>query len=100
MSRRGSGAQCRAVAADHVAIEAGALLGRAFLGFVVHVYDPEPLGIAEAPLVVVEQAPGEIATQIDSLPNRVARGFQVLAIVPDAKGIVDLPVDRVRRIVE
>ena len=59
----------RAVAANHLAVVARAGLRRPFLRLVVDVHDAEPLGEAEAPFVVVEQAPGEVAAQVGALPR-------------------------------
>src|SRR5690349_8681395 len=48
---------------DHVRVPPGAVLRGAALGVVVDVHQAEPLGVAEGPLEVVEQRPGEVALQ-------------------------------------
>src|SRR4051812_6616785 len=52
---------------DHVGVEAGALLRRPLERLEVHVHEAEALRIAERPLEVVEQRPGEIAAHVDAL---------------------------------
>src|SRR5687767_3931024 len=77
-----------------------ARLDRTLLRLVVDMNDAEPLGVAERPLVVVEQRPGKISAQVDAFLHRVVRSAQVLTVILDAKRILDLAVDGLRRIVK
>src|SRR5688500_13300465 len=77
-----------------------ARLDRTLLRLVVDVNDAEPLGVPERPLVVVEQRPREVSTEIDPGFHRVMRSSEMLAIVLHAKRILDLAVDGLRRIVK
>ena len=50
---------------------------------------PKRLEYPYAPFEVVEQRPGEVAAEVDALRDRVVRGAEMLAVVPDAERIVD-----------
>src|SRR5882757_2706569 len=90
----------RALRGDHRSVVAAGRLDRAPLGRVVHVHDAEAFGVAERPLVVIEQGPGVIAADIRALLHRIMGRAEVLTVVFDAQRIFDLAVDRVRRVVE
>ena len=76
-------------------VEPRARLRRALLRREVDVHDAEALRVAEAPLEVVEQRPGEVAAQVDALPrSRRARRARCVAQVGDAQRIVDAAVRR------
>src|SRR5687768_1206545 len=77
-----------------------ARLDRTLLRLVVDMNDAEPLGIPERPLVVVEQRPGKVSAQVDAFLRGVVRSAQVLTVILDAKRILDLAVDGLRRIVK
>jgi hypothetical protein len=62
--------------------------------------DAEALRVAEAPLEVVEQRPGEVAAEIRPLSDGIVGRAQVHLVVRDTQRIVDAAVDRLRRIVE
>src|SRR5947207_2766068 len=81
-------------------IEAPGRLDSSLLGRVVDVNEAEALGVAERPLVVVEQRPREISAQVDPLRYRVVSCAQMLPEVFDAKRIFDTAVDRLRRVVK
>src|SRR6478672_4987106 len=85
---------------DHLRVEPRARLRRPLLRLVVDVHDAEALRVAEAPLVVVEQRPGEVAPQVYTLTERRVRRAQVRAIIRDAQRIVDATFDRLRRVIE
>src|SRR5688500_13493790 len=89
-----------AAARDDRRVVPPARLDRTLLRLVVDVNDAEPLGVAECPLVVVEQRPREVSTEIDPGFHRVMRSSEMLAIVLHAKRILDLAVDALRRIVK
>src|SRR5690348_7384915 len=88
------------MAPDHLGVEPRARLWRPLLGRIIDVHDAEALRVAEAPFVVVEERPGVVSAQIDTLTERGVRGAEVRFIVADAKGILDATVDRLRWIVE
>src|SRR5918999_2668482 len=90
----------RTIGADHVGIEPRARLQCPLERVVVDVHEAKPLRVSEAPLEVVEQRPGEVAAQVDTLPQGEERGTKVLAVVPDAERIVNTSVDRRRRVTE
>ena len=54
---------------DHLGVEARAVLGVALLRLEVDVHQPEALRVAEGPLEVVHQRPGEVAAQVDARPR-------------------------------
>src|SRR5215210_2041610 len=85
---------------DHLGVKSSARLGRTALGFEINVNDAEALRIPVAPLEVVEQGPGEVTTQVDALPHRLAGGREVRPQIAHAERIGQLvPLDR-RGIVE
>ncbi len=76
------------------------LLDRSLLRRVINVHETEALGVAVRPLVIVEQRPGVIAAQVHALAYSVMRGAQMLTVILDAQRVLDLAVDRLRRIVK
>src|ERR1700730_15711607 len=97
---RASLRQGGAFAANHLGIVAAGRFDRSLLGRVIDVHDAEAFGIAERPLVVVEQRPRIVTLEIHALLHRLVRGAQMLAVILDAEWIFDLAIDRVRWIVE
>src|SRR5713226_9277650 len=97
---RGSRAveQGRDAGAHHLGVEPRARLRGAALRVEVNVHDPEPLRVAEAPFVVIEQRPGEIAPQVDAAADRLEGGPQVPPIVLDPRRVFHTAVQDVRRI--
>src|SRR5215208_485192 len=89
VTARAAMSEIRAVGADDLGVEAGARLGGALLGGEVDVDDAEALGVAVAPLEVVEEGPGEVAAEVDAGLDRAAGGAQVVAVVGDAQRVVD-----------
>jgi hypothetical protein len=89
-----------AIRPNHVRVEAPTRLDRPLLRLVVDVNDPEPARVAEAPLVVVEQRPGEVAAQIRSRAHRVVCSPKMVAIIGHAQRIFDATIDRFGRIVK
>src|SRR5436305_14291913 len=85
---------------DHVRVKPRARLRRSLLRGVIDMYDAKALGVAETPLVVVEQRPREVAAEVDALAKRLVRRRQMRSVVRDAQRIVDATVDRLRRVVE
>src|SRR6516164_7841196 len=69
--------QAGPVRANHIAKELGARLPGAPLGGEVDVHQAEALGVALAPLEVVEQGPREVAAQIHAAANRLVGREQV-----------------------
>src|SRR5207253_1702960 len=70
-------------------------LDRALLRRIIDVHQTKSLGVAERPLVVVEQRPGEVAAQIDALPHRAVRGAQVLPLRRQMVRMIPLYLPRV-----
>src|SRR5580698_8128478 len=68
----------QAVARDDAAVGVVAVLGRSLRGRVVDVDQAEPVGVARAPLEVVQQAPGEIAAHVRAPADRVGDRPQVV----------------------
>ncbi len=88
------------IAADDFAVEAGAGLGGTLLGGKVHVHQPETLGVALAPFVVVEQRPGEIPPEIHALPQCRQGRAEVIMVILHPQRIGHAAVPGFRRIVE
>src|SRR4051812_3710189 len=65
-------------------------LRRPHLARIVRVHDAEARGIAFRPLVVVEQGPGKIATDVDPGTLRCAHGEQVVRIEFDTPSVIAL----------
>jgi hypothetical protein len=97
VSPRREGSPARA---DDVAIKEGARLGGSLERFVVHVDDAESAGVAQAPLKVVEERPGEVAADVGAGVHRGAHRGDVGAIVVDPQHVVDPAVDRLGGIIE
>src|SRR5215207_6760784 len=93
-------AERRSVRLNDSRVEAAAVLDRSLLCLVVDVHDSEALGVAVAPLIVVEERPREIAAQINSLHDRIAYRFQMGFEVGDTQRILDPSIDCSRRICE
>src|SRR5689334_16977804 len=85
---------------DYSRIKSAAVLHRAYLRVVVHMHDSETLRIPVAPLVVIQEGPGEVSAHVDALLNCVVYGPQMTAEVVDSERILNSPVDRRRRICE
>src|SRR5512143_803982 len=64
--RGGVGSLDQGVAANHVAVPAGAGFQRAALGLEIHMDDAETPGSPEGPLKVVKQGPNEVAASRNS----------------------------------
>src|SRR4030095_6269593 len=62
-------------AREEVTVPGAAALDRAPLGRVVDVDDAEALGVAAAPLEVVQQRPREVAADVDAVLDRPHDGF-------------------------
>src|SRR3546814_14216402 len=74
------------VGLDHASEPLGAGLGRAHLGVVVDVDDPEAVGEALRPLEVVEQRPHDEAPQVDRIGDGGPCGFELPPPPGDAPG--------------
>src|SRR5580704_18907605 len=57
----------QSVAGDHLFVERGAELGRAFQGLIVDIMQPEADRVALEPFEIVQQAPDEIAAHRHAL---------------------------------
>src|SRR3990170_2966466 len=57
----------RSVAGDDGRVVPPARLDRTLLRLVVDVHDAEPPGVSQRPLVIIEEGPGKVAAQIDTL---------------------------------
>src|ERR1700735_4111011 len=75
------------VARDYAAIKLRAELGRALLGGVVDPGEAEALGVAAAPLEVVQQAPQEIAAHRCAVGDRA---LQLAEVLPQKHDAVDV----------
>src|ERR1035441_593934 len=81
-----------AVLADDLLVEVGAEFASALLGFEVDVDDSEALVISVGPLVVIQQAPDEVAFDGDALRDGTVELAEVVAQVHDAVAIVDVAI--------
>src|SRR6185295_15328809 len=73
-------------------------LDRSRLSRIVDVNDSKSLRVAVSPLEVIEQRPDEIPAYINTALNRVAYSSDMSAEILDSLRIVDLSIDRRRRI--
>ena len=74
---------------DHVGVETRAGFWRALQGFVVHMMEPETLRVPVAPLVVVEERPREIASDVCSGLDCGVDSAEVIPVVGDAERVLD-----------
>lgn len=84
--------QLRAVRFGDARVPAGAVLGQAAAGGVVHVHQAEPLAVAAVPFVVVHQRPVEVPAHVRPAPDAACQRAQVAGGEVDAAGVVDLAV--------
>src|SRR5687767_4157250 len=91
-------AQNSSVRPDNVGVEFSARLDRPRLRRVIHMNDSKALRVSVTPLEVVEQRPGKVSAQRNSLTNRFVGGFQMVAEIRHTQRVDDLTVDGCRRI--
>src|SRR5215211_7065376 len=88
----------RAVGLDDSGVEPSAVLDGSHLSLVIDVHDAKSSGIAVAPLVIVEQRPGEISSQIYTLSYRVVNRSHVRLEILNTKRVLDASIVRGRTI--
>src|SRR5579875_3189930 len=81
-----------AVVGDDLFVKHGAEFWGALLSFEIDVGDAEALFVAIGPLVVVEEAPKEVALDGNAFGDGALELGEVIAEVHDAVGVVDVTV--------
>src|SRR6266498_4390304 len=85
---------------NHFGVVLTARLDRPLMRLVIDVDDPETPRVAVTPLEVVEQRPDEVATELHPLLHCFSHRAQMPTQVLDTRWILDLPINRDRRVVE
>src|ERR1700750_133251 len=82
----------KSVTGDDFLVEVGAELRSSLLRFEVDVMDAEAIGVTIGPLIVIHEAPAEVAFDGYAFGDAAMKLRQIVAEVHDAVGVVDVAV--------